>query len=424
MAYPNHNKRKCNPSSFLPNRYVLVIFGLLCIMGLSVMLAVMFPYQDTIAEQQQQLELEQQQQLEQQLEQEQERQQEQGGQEAAMDVGAGTVDNGSGSAEFHRYSFCGAFWTDARDNCNVKQHCEADRDCPEFEYCWTQTPCDYYAAAETPTTAPPKVSGSQQSSSSSSSSSTAEKEDDEGSKESSSANNGNESNESASTSSSNGNNSVNDSGEQQQEQTGQESKGDDDNEQQQQEEEQEEEHHSSSLFDQDDSAAAAVLLPPAATTPVTSPNNDLGIASPTYTPPLAESETSQQQDPQDINNSNNNNNNDSECEQLLHQADTDSNNLLDTNEYLNFLSSFLTNNDDTSSSKNINVPQEYNNLPYVMKINYIHLSCVCPPNVVDCCADGQSGIYIDGDSEGERVQEICDRTKEALDMSGLMIVGV
>lgn len=56
--------------------------------------------------------------------------------------------------EMHRYSFCGKFWTDARDNCQIKQHCEDDRDCPDAEFCWTQTPCDYYAT-DTPTTAPP-----------------------------------------------------------------------------------------------------------------------------------------------------------------------------------------------------------------------------------------------------------------------------
>ena len=54
----------------------------------------------------------------------------------------------------HRYSFCGAFWDDARDNCKTKTHCVDDHDCPEFEFCWTQTPCDYYAT-EMPTTYPP-----------------------------------------------------------------------------------------------------------------------------------------------------------------------------------------------------------------------------------------------------------------------------
>ncbi|KAL9188929.1 hypothetical protein ACHAXT_011419 [Thalassiosira profunda] len=63
----------------------------------------------------------------------------------------------SAEQAMHRYSFCGAFWTDARDNCETKQHCEDDKDCPEFEYCWTQTPCDYYATSE-PTTAPPTTS--------------------------------------------------------------------------------------------------------------------------------------------------------------------------------------------------------------------------------------------------------------------------
>lgn len=42
----------------------------------------------------------------------------------------------------------------ARDNCETKTHCADDRDCPEFEFCWTQTPCDYYAT-EMPTTYPP-----------------------------------------------------------------------------------------------------------------------------------------------------------------------------------------------------------------------------------------------------------------------------
>lgn len=60
----------------------------------------------------------------------------------------------SAEQAMHRYSFCGAFWTDARDNCETKQHCEDDRDCPEAEFCWTQTPCDYYAT-NPPTTYPP-----------------------------------------------------------------------------------------------------------------------------------------------------------------------------------------------------------------------------------------------------------------------------
>ncbi|KAL7555041.1 hypothetical protein ACHAWF_018638, partial [Thalassiosira exigua] len=51
----------------------------------------------------------------------------------------------SAEQAMHRYSFCGAFWTDARDNCVYKAHCEDDRDCPANEFCWTQTPCDHYA---------------------------------------------------------------------------------------------------------------------------------------------------------------------------------------------------------------------------------------------------------------------------------------
>jgi hypothetical protein len=32
----------------------------------------------------------------------------------------------SAEEEMHRYSFCGAFWADARDNCDTKQHCEGE----------------------------------------------------------------------------------------------------------------------------------------------------------------------------------------------------------------------------------------------------------------------------------------------------------
>jgi hypothetical protein len=60
----------------------------------------------------------------------------------------------SAEVAMHRYSFCGAFWADARDNCDTKQHCEDDKDCPEFEFCWTQTPCDFLAT-EAPTPPPP-----------------------------------------------------------------------------------------------------------------------------------------------------------------------------------------------------------------------------------------------------------------------------
>jgi len=34
----------------------------------------------------------------------------------------------SAEVAMHRYSFCGAFWADARDNCETKQHCEDDKD--------------------------------------------------------------------------------------------------------------------------------------------------------------------------------------------------------------------------------------------------------------------------------------------------------
>jgi hypothetical protein len=54
----------------------------------------------------------------------------------------------------HRYSFCGAFWDDARDNCETKTRCADDCDCPEFEFFWTQTRCDNYAT-EMPKTYPP-----------------------------------------------------------------------------------------------------------------------------------------------------------------------------------------------------------------------------------------------------------------------------
>lgn len=60
----------------------------------------------------------------------------------------------SAEIAMHRFSFCGAVWADARDNCDTKQHCEDDRDCPEFEFCWTGTPCDYLAT-EAPTPTPP-----------------------------------------------------------------------------------------------------------------------------------------------------------------------------------------------------------------------------------------------------------------------------
>jgi hypothetical protein len=94
----------------------------------------------------------------------------------------GPTNKPSLSAEqaMHRYSFCGKYWDDvsgvvilcsflnyfyrispnlyehilkARDNCETNEHCEDDNDCPEHEFCWTETPCDFYATA-TPTTEP------------------------------------------------------------------------------------------------------------------------------------------------------------------------------------------------------------------------------------------------------------------------------
>ena len=86
----------------------------------------------------------------------------------------------SAEQAMHRFSFCGKYWDDvsgvvilylflyhfyrisphlfehilkARDNCETNEHCEDDNDCPEHEFCWTETPCDFYATG-TPTIEP------------------------------------------------------------------------------------------------------------------------------------------------------------------------------------------------------------------------------------------------------------------------------
>ncbi len=103
-----------------------------------------------------------------------------------------------------------------------------------------------------------------------------------------------------------------------------------------------------------------------------------------------------------------NNRDSSTCVEYLSDADANSDDLLQTEEYVSFLSDLRT---------ILPVPVDptrkdwafasYSDLPYELKVNFLHLSCLCDD---ECCERGSAwGIYTGGD-----VRDICERTEEAL----------
>lgn len=147
-------------------------------------------------------------------------------------------------------------------------------------------------------------------------------------------------------------------------------------------------HHS--LFDHDNSP----------TSPVSSPTNT-AIASPTA--PMTTTTTTE--------------NNEGQCQSLLHQADIDSNGLLDSSEYMTFLKNleetqlFL---GEEPLLITASVNDQYVDLSYQLKMNFVHLSCVCPPATNDDCCAERSGIYIGDGMEEEMLDRVCVETVSAI----------
>jgi len=86
------------------------------------------------------------------------------------------------------------------------------------------------------------------------------------------------------------------------------------------------------------------------------------------------------------------------CRTLLLQADVNSNQMIDTTEYLSFLH-------DLQSSNILhadNLPEIYSDLDFPLRINFLQQSCICPFDMPDCC-DERNGIYIGNDDVADNV---------------------
>lgn len=149
-------------------------------------------------------------------------------------------------------------------------------------------------------------------------------------------------------------------------------------------------HHS--LFDHDNSPTSGVSSP-----------TNTEIASPTA--PKATTTTTTTE------------NNEGDCRLLLHQADIDSNGLLDSSEYMSFLKNLeekqLLLGEEPLLITNY-VDDQYVDLSYQLKMNFVHLSCVCPPATNDDCCAERSGIYIGAGMEGEMLDRVCIETVGAI----------
>lgn len=107
------------------------------------------------------------------------------------------------------------------------------------------------------------------------------------------------------------------------------------------------------------------------------------------------------------------------CFDVLYQSDTDGNGIVTNDEYTNFVSEL--------SGGQFN--ESYVDMPFVLKVNFVYLSCLCrfrpensgAPNS-ECCKGPDGGLYIDGAGPGDiptKAQEaylilVCSETQGAI----------
>merc|ERR1712194_429235 len=94
---------------------------------------------------------------------------------------------------------------------------------------------------------------------------------------------------------------------------------------------------------------------------------------------------------------------DPHCQSLLGQADLDANGLLTPSEYAALVAVLL-----RGVAPHVTAPEHYTDLPYRLKMNFMHLSCVCS----DCCAT-ETGIYTGG-SMRDALEVTCEQTEAAI----------
>ena len=88
-----------------------------------------------------------------------------------------------------------------------------------------------------------------------------------------------------------------------------------------------------------------------------------------------------------------------QCQSLLRQAASSDTGLLLAPEYAAVVAELV-----REAAPRISPSGRYNDLPFRLKINFIHLSCAC----LDCCPD-DNGIYV-----GEVEQQVMEETREAI----------
>jgi len=111
----------------------------------------------------------------------------------------------------------------------------------------------------------------------------------------------------------------------------------------------------------------------------------------------------------------------STCFDVLYQSDENGDNILQKNEYINFIADFSDGDVD---------PDNYSDFPFAFKINFIYLSCQCkflPMSEVnggeECCLGPDAGIYISGTGSQEvstaaeevHLQLVCVTAQETID---------
>ena len=108
------------------------------------------------------------------------------------------------------------------------------------------------------------------------------------------------------------------------------------------------------------------------------------------------------------------------CYEQLHAADTSGDGVVQSDEYILFVSEL------SEGDYNVN---SYVELPFVLKVNFVYLSCLCrfrpenAGNAADCCKGTDGGIYTSGADPNEIPLEweeaylntVCSETQGAID---------
>jgi len=108
-----------------------------------------------------------------------------------------------------------------------------------------------------------------------------------------------------------------------------------------------------------------------------------------------------------------------QCRSLLRQANGYSSDILGPVEYVAFLAKLK---EKGTGANSVIIADQYADLEYELKLNFVHLSCSCPATNANCCSE-TSGIYID-DSVGidSSLDQVCEQTLQA--MNGLVKIAL